>query len=210
MRIAAISNSRVPSVTANSIQAMKVCDALVQLGHEVRLFVPAEVSAGWIDRTPGTLWAFSGACGRVATIAAAGCAAWISSGAPASGRGRIELSSIYTWLPQTAALAALAAPSNSPRNARGRGGTPGRAMVAAGDALAANPTPCDHCGAATRAGTLHGRDFSESAIQVAPNGVDLERYENLPSSAAARAALGLPEGFTIGFTGHFYAGAELT
>ena len=43
-------------------------------------------------------------------------------------------------------------------------------------------------------------------IQVAPNGVDLERYQDLPGPAASRASLGLKEGFTAGYTGHFYAG----
>ena len=42
MKIAAITNSRLPSLTANSIQAMKVCQALVQFGHEVRIFAPQE------------------------------------------------------------------------------------------------------------------------------------------------------------------------
>ena len=42
MRIAIITNSRIPSLTANSIQAMKVCQALAQLGHEIRLYAPRE------------------------------------------------------------------------------------------------------------------------------------------------------------------------
>jgi hypothetical protein len=42
MKIAVITNSRIPSLTANSIQAMKVCQALVQIGHEVRVFAPRE------------------------------------------------------------------------------------------------------------------------------------------------------------------------
>src|SRR3972149_1709402 len=42
MRIAVITNSRIPSLTANSIQAMKVTQALMQLGHAVRVFAPAE------------------------------------------------------------------------------------------------------------------------------------------------------------------------
>lgn len=41
---------------------------------------------------------------------------------------------------------------------------------------------------------------------VAPDGVDLERYAHLPEPAAARAALGLTEGFTAGYTGHLYPG----
>ncbi len=43
MKIALITNSRIPSLTANSIQAMKVAQALMQLGHEIRMFAPAEV-----------------------------------------------------------------------------------------------------------------------------------------------------------------------
>ena len=40
MKVACISASRVPSTTANSIQVMKACQAISQLGHEVHLFVP--------------------------------------------------------------------------------------------------------------------------------------------------------------------------
>ena len=48
MRIAAITNSRIPSLTANSIQAMKVCDALTELGNDVKLIAPSESDpAGW-------------------------------------------------------------------------------------------------------------------------------------------------------------------
>jgi glycosyltransferase involved in cell wall biosynthesis len=43
---------------------------------------------------------------------------------------------------------------------------------------------------------------------IAPDGVDLERYQNLPSPQAARAALPFlrAKGFTAGYTGHLYAG----
>ena len=40
MKILAIAGSRVPSDTANSIQVMKACSALVQLGHDLTLLVP--------------------------------------------------------------------------------------------------------------------------------------------------------------------------
>ncbi len=40
LRIIAISASRVPGLTANSMQAMKAVHALAQLGHEVTLLVP--------------------------------------------------------------------------------------------------------------------------------------------------------------------------
>ena len=51
-----------------------------------------------------------------------------------------------------------------------------------------------------------GIPFEDEAVVVAPNGVELERYEDLPSPAEARRQLNLPEGLTVGFTGHIYAG----
>ncbi len=40
MRLACLSASHVPSRTANSIRVMKVCQAFVELGHDVHLWVP--------------------------------------------------------------------------------------------------------------------------------------------------------------------------
>jgi glycosyltransferase involved in cell wall biosynthesis len=48
--------------------------------------------------------------------------------------------------------------------------------------------------------------LGEAFSLVAPNGVDLERYENLPSPTEARASLHLPEQFTAVYTGHLYPG----
>src|SRR5512147_826310 len=45
MKIALITNSRIPSLTANSIQAMKVAQALMQMGHELRMFAPREAES---------------------------------------------------------------------------------------------------------------------------------------------------------------------
>ena len=47
MKIAAIAQSKVPSRTANSIQVMKTCSALAQIGHEVCLWVPGKGSSEW-------------------------------------------------------------------------------------------------------------------------------------------------------------------
>jgi glycosyltransferase involved in cell wall biosynthesis len=44
------------------------------------------------------------------------------------------------------------------------------------------------------------------AAIVSPNGVDLERYSELPSAQVARAELGLQESLTVGYTGHLYPG----
>ena len=49
-------------------------------------------------------------------------------------------------------------------------------------------------------------NLSAAEALVAPNGVELERYRDLPSSVEAREALGMAGGFTVGYTGHFYTG----
>jgi glycosyltransferase involved in cell wall biosynthesis len=51
-----------------------------------------------------------------------------------------------------------------------------------------------------------GFGFENEAVVVAPNGVELERYENFPDPASARRKLMLKNRLTIGFTGHIYPG----
>jgi glycosyltransferase involved in cell wall biosynthesis len=48
--------------------------------------------------------------------------------------------------------------------------------------------------------------FKDESLLIAPNGVELEKYEGLPSPAEARRQLNLPDGLTVGFTGHIYPG----
>src|SRR5512147_1031595 len=40
MKIVAVAGSTIPSDTANSMQVMKACQALVQLGHQMTLLIP--------------------------------------------------------------------------------------------------------------------------------------------------------------------------
>jgi hypothetical protein len=46
--------------------------------------------------------------------------------------------------------------------------------------------------------------FQPEQVRIAPNGADLSAYAGLPEPEAARAELGLPQGFTAAYTGHFY------
>jgi glycosyltransferase involved in cell wall biosynthesis len=48
--------------------------------------------------------------------------------------------------------------------------------------------------------------FEDESLLVAPNGVELEKYDGLPNPSEARHQLNLPEGLTVGFTGHIYPG----
>lgn len=47
MRVAYVAGSRVPSRTANSVHVMKMCQGIVEAGHEVVLLVPGEASSAW-------------------------------------------------------------------------------------------------------------------------------------------------------------------
>ncbi len=48
--------------------------------------------------------------------------------------------------------------------------------------------------------------FPEGELQIAPNGTETERYAALPVPEKARKDLNLKDGFTVGYSGHFYPG----
>jgi glycosyltransferase involved in cell wall biosynthesis len=206
MRIAVITNSRIPSLTANSIQAMKVCQAMVQLGHDIRVFAPRETKPAIWDK----LASHYGLSTRFEVE-------WLPS-LPALKRYDFTVHSIlaarkfkadivYTWLlnPAVAALW-LGWPVILEIHAEitgrlgpwmmhrfGRSSTPKRMLVTTRrlkDAVE----------------TVAGLTFPEDAVQIAPNGVDLLQYDSLPDAAEARRHLGLQDKLTVGFTGHIYPG----
>ena len=206
MKIAVITNSRIPSLTANSIQAMKVCQALAELGHDIRLFAPRETEpASWDSLLPhyGLRLTFP--------------IEWLPS-LPALKRYDFTIHSIraahkfkpdllYTWLlnPAVAALW-LGWPVVLEIHAEitGRVGpwlmrrfwrssTRKRMLV--------TTRPLQNA-----VETVAGLTFPDEAVQVAPNGVDLTQYQSLPGAAEARRQLGLPDKPTAGFTGHIYPG----
>lgn len=206
MRIAVITNSRIPSLTANSIQAMKVCDALTELGHDLRVFAPAEAApASWDELAEhyGLSHPF-----RVEWLPSLRFLkrfdfVWYAQ----SAAQRFQPDLIYTWLPQSAVFGlwrgdpvvlemhADVAGRLGPWWLRRFWKTAGRKRLLV----------------TTRAlrralERSTGFYFADEALQVAPNGADLERYANLPSASEARRQLKLKDGLTAGFTGHFYAG----
>ncbi|GAP13935.1 glycosyltransferase [Longilinea arvoryzae] len=205
MRIAAIATSRVPSTTANSIQVVKACHGLVQLGYEVCLYVPGERTTPWPKlashyglETPFSItWLRTQKIWRrydFALKAVENARAW-------------NAWMVYTWTPQAALMAQMRGfPVILEMHDRPTGKmgpwlfrrwlkTPGRKrLMVITQALR----------------DLLERDYASSMnglnIQVAPNAVDLEHYSHLPEPAAARQQLGLPEGPTAVYSGHFYAG----
>ena len=209
MRIALIQPSTLPAQTANSIQRMKMAQAMASLGHDVRVFVAgSDPGIGWdgLARHYGLQHKFD--------------LEWVPS-LPALRRYDFAICSVeragawgadllYSRLPQASAWAAMhglptlfevhEAPTGfmGPWLMRRFLRAPGaRRLVTITQALA------------DKIATEYPLPARADFLQVAPSGVDMERYADLPAPSAARQSLGLPEAFTVGYTGHFYAGRGL-
>jgi len=205
MKIAVITNSRIPSLTANSIQAMKVTQALMQLGHEVRMFAPAETEPA----TRESLLTHYGLrlapdLKLIPSIRLFKRLDFVVRAQNAAEKFGAEL--IYTWLPQSAVFAlmrkdpvVLEMHADVARNGawwlQKFWKRPGRKLMTITTSALRN--------ALERSTKLQ---FSDDALLVAPNGVELEKYDRLPNPDEARHQLNLPEGLTVGFTGHIYPG----
>jgi glycosyltransferase involved in cell wall biosynthesis len=205
MKIACISPSLIPSTTANSIQAVKACHALASLGHTVRVFTPGDGIVSWEDLSDMYELTVPFDITRVKSAPYLKRYDFIWESLRETQTWQADL--VYTWLPQCAWLA-------------GKRGIP--SVLEMHDRLTGklgpwffnrylNTKPKKRILIITR--TLQkvlerqtDRAFDPAIVQIAPNGVDLERYENLPDAPAARSRLGLPEKFTAVYTGHFYAG----
>ena len=206
MKIAAIAGSTIPSDTANSLQVMKACQALLQIGHDVTLFVPGVKNTS-VDlrnhyglETDFPIEWLSSSSRRMFT--------WDSVR-----RARaLGADLIYSWFPQSAVFGLL------------------RGMPVVFE-IHIQPTgrfgPAWHRAFANLRGNrrlvsitralveLLERDFNihlpVKEVVIAPNGVDLERFASLPDPVTARRQTGLSEAPTVMCTGHLYAGrgAEL-
>ncbi len=206
MKIALITNSRIPSLTANSIQAMKVAQALIQLGHDIKMFAPKESS---ITNHQSLLTHYglrlAPELELLPSISGLKRLDFIVHAQRAAKKFGAEL--IYTWLPQSAALGAwMGYPVVLEMHADNSGrlgvwwmrqfwkqNTP-KVMTVTTSALRK----------ALERSTQF--EFPNEALLLAPNGVELEKYAGLPSPVEARRQLNLKEGLTVGFTGHIYPG----
>ncbi len=206
MKVAIIAGAIIPGRTANSIQTMKMAQAFVRAGYATRLWVPGkpptiaweEIAShyGLTERIE-IEWLPAARMGRRYDFA------WCV----VHGARRWGAELIFTRLPQAAAIASqLNIPTiyeahDLPQGRvgpllfraflRGRGA---RRLVCISRALARD--------LAARFGAPLDAPFTV----IAPDGVDLERYANLPSATEGRRTLGLPERFTAGYSGHLYAG----
>lgn len=223
MKIAVVAPTHLPARRANTLQVMKMSQALAMQGHSVYLAVPGLMGSGrattWpeLARHYGLQHAFS--------------IDWL----PASPRlrrydfgwqavrwaRRCQADLLYTRLPQAAAIAsqmgipAILEVHDLPqgrlgpwvfrRFLKGRGA---RRLVVITRALAEDLS------------RQFGAPTQPPFTLIAPDGVDLDRFDNLPGPETARQALlsdptwcnreeagKLPAGrFTAGYTGNLYPG----
>jgi glycosyltransferase involved in cell wall biosynthesis len=219
MKIAVIAPTHIPARRANTIQVMKMTQALANLGHTIRLIapglpIPGEEGCQWeeLAQQYGLLHPFP-----VEWLAASSRLRRYDFAWQAVRRARQwDADLLYTRLPQAATMASIL----------------GMATI-----LEIHDLPQGKIGPLVFRLFLKGRgakrlvvitrtlalDLAEKLgapalppfTIIAPDGVDLDRYAGLPNPAQARRALNqarepssplLPERFTAGYTGHFYRG----
>ncbi|MCP4141582.1 MAG: glycosyltransferase family 4 protein [Chloroflexi bacterium] len=201
MKILAIAMSRIPAPNANGIQVMKVCQALSQLGHEVILLVPDMQPQG------GTRDDLKSFYGLEKTFEVR----WLKTKSRRTftwhairEAKKLNPDVIYSWSPQSSVFALLHRlplifELHEPPLGRfgplwyraflRLGGK--KRLVSITNALR---------------DVLARKYGLPSSSVIAPNGIDLERYESLPSKELARRKLNFSDAPTIICTGHLYAG----
>ncbi len=206
MRIALIAPTYLPARRANTVQVMKMAQALTALRHDVLVLVPgkdAHISWQQLAHHYGLALRFN-----VAWIPATAFMRRYDFGWFAVRRAvKWNADLIYSRMPQATAIASfLGIPTileihDYPRGllgpwlfARFLNGRGARCLVVITKALQDSLRET----ALLRTESL--------PVVIAPDGVDLDRYANLPSQEEARRDLNLPDRFTAGYTGHLYAG----
>lgn len=200
-RIVAIAGSQIPSDTANSLQVMKACQAIVQLGHQLTLLVPGsrdtsvDLQSHYGLHTEFPIEWLPSASRRMFTWDAVRRARLLNP----------EL--LYTWFPQSAVFSLL---YKYPVILELHLQPTGRFGPAWHRAFARLPG-CKRLASITRAlmdMLEHGYSIvlPPEEVVIAPNGVDLERFASLPDPVTARRQTGLREAPTVICTGHLYAG----
>lgn len=201
MKIAAIAGSTIPSDTANSLQVMKACQSLMQIGHEVTLIVPGspntskDLKEHYGLRTDFPIeWLTSSSRRRFT---------WDS----VRRARRLNAEIIYSWFPQSAVFGLWAGlPVVFEIHIQPTG-----LFGPVWHRLFASLRGHKRLVSITRAlVNILERDFHmrflKDEVVLAPNGIDLERFASLPDPVTARRQIGLREAPTVMCTGHLYAG----
>jgi glycosyltransferase involved in cell wall biosynthesis len=201
MNIVAIAGATVPSDTANSLQVMKACQALVQLGHDVTLLVPgARDTSVDLQAHYGLQTEFP-----VEWLASSSRRAFTWDAVRQARARKADL--LYSWFPQSSVFGLLRGlPVVFEIHIQPTG-----LFGPLWHRLFASLRGRKRLVSITRALVeILGRDFHmrfpAEEVVIAPNGVDLERFASLPDPAAARRQIGLRAAPTVMCTGHLYAG----
>ena len=188
------------------MEVMKVCQAFIEIGHEIRLWVPgppASRDAEHIHRLYGLResvpiqWLRVIGPARHYDFALRACVAARAWGADW----------LYLWPLQAAALAALmrwpfALELHDRPGGRVAPKLMGRILHARGKKRLLPITDALR----TWLENHFGVELNPPDTVVLPSGVDLHQYQDLPPAPEARRSLGLAERFTAGYTGHLYPG----
>ena len=218
MKIVAIAGSTIPSDTANSMQVMKACQALVQLGHKLTLIVPDNPKSLAINRKSETLAPHASA-GVINLKSHYGLQTdfpieWLASSSrrlftwQSVRRARaLKPDLLYVWFPQSAVFGLLhKLPVIFEIHIQPTG-----LLGPLWHRVFANLRGHKRLVSITRALVdMLERDYNmrlkPDEVVIAPNGVDLERFASLPTPAEARHQIGLRAAPTVMCTGHLYAG----
>jgi glycosyltransferase involved in cell wall biosynthesis len=235
MKIAIVAPTEIPARRANTLQVMKMAQAFSAEGHPVRLAAPSArrprnptdfpASDGGHSTSTNQVWED---LARHYGLKHPFAVEWLYSNPrlrrydygwrAVSWARRWQASLLYTRLPQAATISSLlgfptilevhdipcgtAGPWIFRKFLQGKGA---RRLVIITQALASDLSD------------RFGREFSPPFVVIAPDGVDLERYQHQPGPEQAREALARastsgppvnlhPDRFTVGYTGHLYSG----
>jgi glycosyltransferase involved in cell wall biosynthesis len=205
MRIGVVSSSRIPSTTANSIQVMKICDSYKQLGYEVYLFVPKNKKVEWdqLSKLYGISHKFD--IISIQTLKflrnydftiVVGLLVFLM---------RINL--IHTWLPQIALISGFL---NKPYLLELHELPSGKIAPIIFRIIFASKHKKRFLPISTALKILYEDkfqfNFATDEVRIAPDGVDLDRYQNIKDLNHLREKLGINDSFLAVYTGHLYKG----
>jgi glycosyltransferase involved in cell wall biosynthesis len=210
MRVAYISSSLIPSRKAHSIQIMKMCEAMVQEGHEISLIIRAYKPGVGVERI-SNLWAHYGIQNPfpIIRLSANGIVSKVEFELRAIRHAQSQaVDLIYARNTLIAALSSMVGIPTCLELHQLPGGQFGpwyfrTALVGPGFRKLVVITK----GLLEFLKEAHNRSLRRREIVIAPDGVDLERYEDLPPPSAAARQLGADsDRFRVGYTGNLYEG----
>lgn len=219
MNLHYVSNARIPSERANTLQTMRMCEAFAEAGAKVTLLHPYRMQPKAMKAVKD-VWGFYGVkkdAFRIRRVPALDLLpAAEKTGIGAAARGAFLL---QTWTYTAIAVPMIALMKKGVVFTREIFAAAALATIARARGLKViyeahtlpnrklYPVLRSVAGVACVSKGL-GDELKEIGVKrvlVAPNGVDLSRYEGLPSRADARASLGWDERPVAAYTGQLFA-----